>query len=163
MHTTKFYWMLDHVDPAPDRPRRPMRERCVVVRNRHGYTITTRHYTDGDVALRHAECAAAIMHALTRMAIEDDYLTTRRWDAARPRWAPLANNLQSSIGASLSDLAARVGMHMRTSRKLCDCGSQWTHTVDIQIVNSSGATLPETLRLCDACYAEFVAMEACYG
>lgn len=106
---------------------------------------------------------AAIMHALTRMAIEDDYLTTRRWDAARPRWAPLANNLQSSIGASLSDLAARVGMHMRTSRKLCDCGSQWTHTVDIQIVNSSGATLPETLLLCDACYAEFVAMEACYG
>ena len=106
---------------------------------------------------------AAIMHALTRLAIEDDYLTTRRWDAARPRWAPLANNLQSSIGASLSDLAARVGMHMRTSRKLCDCGSQWTHTVDIQIVNSSGATLPETLRLCDACYAEFVAMEAAYA
>ena len=106
---------------------------------------------------------AAIMHALTRMAIEDDYLTTRRWDAARPRWAPLANNLQSSIGASLSDLAARVGMHMRTSRKLCDCGSQWTHAVDIQIINSSGVTLLETLRLCDACYAEFVAMEACYG
>ena len=68
MHTTKFYWMLDHVPPAPGRPRRPMRERCVVVRNRHGYTITTRHYTDGDVALRHAECAAAGLEV-----IDDDH------------------------------------------------------------------------------------------
>ena len=45
-----------------------MRERCVVVRNRHGYTITTRHYTDGDVALRHAECAAAGLEV-----IDDDH------------------------------------------------------------------------------------------
>ena len=59
MKTAHFSWMLDHVDPAPDQPRRPMRARNVTARNRHGYTITTRHYTDGDVALRHAECAAA--------------------------------------------------------------------------------------------------------
>ena len=104
MHTTKFYWMLDHVDPAPDRPRRPMRERCVVVRNRHGYTITTRHYTDGDVGLRYAD-----------------------------------------------------------ARHVCDCGRPGAHVVAITQLTAEDRESNQTLRLCDACYAEFVAMEAAYA
>lgn len=57
-----------------------------------------------------------------------------------------------------------VGMRTgRNSHITCDCGRLWTHAVEIQVVNSNGTEIAETLRLCDACYAEFVAMEAAYA
>ena len=59
MHTSKFKWMIDRVELKPPKPAKPMRLQLVRARNCHGFTIETRHYSSGEVALRHAECAAA--------------------------------------------------------------------------------------------------------
>lgn len=55
MNATRFSWMVE--TPPPPIVREPMRLRLVRARNCHGFTIETRHYTDGEAALRRRECA----------------------------------------------------------------------------------------------------------
>lgn len=57
MNTTRFYWMTEHQPPAPIREH--MRLRHVRARNRHGFTIETRHYTAAEARIRRDECTAA--------------------------------------------------------------------------------------------------------
>lgn len=69
MHTTKFSWMIDRLAPPPVTPAKPMRLRTVRARNGHGYTVETRHYTDGDVAMRKLECDWSGLEV-----VDDDHL-----------------------------------------------------------------------------------------
>lgn len=56
MNATRFYWMVE--TPPPPVPREPMRLRRVRARNRYGFTIETRHYSEGEARIRRAECIA---------------------------------------------------------------------------------------------------------
>ena len=97
-------------------------------------------------------------------AADHGIMDSATWDRVKPRWAPKTGSMHGAIGVSLGRLVSDAGMRTgRNSHITCDCGRLWTHAVEIQVVNSNGTEIAETLRLCDACYAEFVAMEAAYA
>ena len=106
---------------------------------------------------------AVIAHILRQMAIASDFMTHRRYNQQKPAWAPLSTTLCESTGSTLADLAADVGLRYADARHVCDCGRPGAHVVAITQLTAEDRESNQTLRLCDACYAEFVAMEAAYA
>ena len=114
--------------------------------------------------LSKAQRRAVVAAVLARLATDHGIMDSATWDRVKPRWAPKTGSMHGAIGVSLGRLVSDAGMRTgRNSHITCDCGRLWTHAVEIQVVNSNGTEIAETLRLCDACYAEFVAMEAAYA
>lgn len=107
---------------------------------------------------------AALAAALTRLAEEHDVMDGRLSDQVKPNWAPKTCSMYSSVGISLGALVDAAGMRNgKASTITCDCGQPWTHIQEITIINGNGNEITERMPLCDACYAEFLAMERIYG
>lgn len=106
---------------------------------------------------------AVIIHILAAMAVDDDFMTHRRYNHQKPAWAPLSTTLSESTGSTLADMAANVGLRYADARHICDCGANGNHVVPVVQLTAEGHESRQTLRLCDACYAEFLAMEALHA